>query len=232
MMSEGADIIDVGGESTRPGSRAVPEREEIARVIPLVERLVELGCTISVDTSKPAVMRAAISAGADMINDVNGFRADGAVEAVCHAGVATCVMHMKGTPRNMQSNPVYADVVAEVGCFLKERARTLLDAGVRADRIVIDPGFGFGKTLTHNLTMLSHLERFMELGYPLLAGISRKSMIGALLGDRPVGERLYGSLASAVIAAMKGASILRVHDVAPTVDALRVAGAVIEKGKL
>jgi dihydropteroate synthase len=226
MLDEGADILDLGGESTRPGAAPVPADEEIKRVIPLVERLVgDLGAWVSVDTSKPGVMRAAIKAGAVMINDVYALRQPGALEAVSGSSVAVCLMHMQGEPRTMQKAPHYADVTAEVGEFLLQRAAACTAAGVGRERIVLDPGFGFGKTLEHNLTLLKRLPELASLGYPLLVGLSRKSMLGTLLGGKPVEQRLHISVAAAVMAALNGANILRVHDVGPTVDALKLISA-------
>lgn len=224
-VADGAEILDVGGESTRPGSLGVAEEDELARVIPLVERLSALSVPISVDTMKPAVMRAALAAGASMINDVNGFRAEGAVEAVADSDAALCVMHMQGAPRTMQAAPQYEDVVREVCAFLDERVAVLRDAGVTPGRIVLDPGFGFGKTVAHNLAMLRQLERFGASGYPVLAGLSRKSLLGVLTG-RPPAERVVASVVSALIAVQHGARIVRVHDVAATRDALKVLEAV------
>jgi dihydropteroate synthase len=222
MIRDGVDIIDIGGESTRPGSPSVPVQDELDRVMPVIYALRELGHALSIDTCKPEVMREAIIAGADMINDINGFRAPGAVEAVAGSDVGLCIMHMQGTPQDMQAQPVYQDVVGEVGAFLRERVETLAAAGVARERLTIDPGFGFGKTVEHNVALLrsiSHLQR--ELGLPVLAGLSRKSMIGALTG-RSVEQRLAGSLGGALAAVAQGARIVRVHDVAETVDALKV----------
>lgn len=222
MLRDGADIIDVGGESTRPGAAPVSLQQELDRVIPVIESLArELACSISIDSSKPGVMQAAVEAGANMINDVLALRADGAVETAVKLKVPVCLMHMQGEPRNMQAAPAYKNVVAEVSRFLRERVQVCLSAGMDAGLIVLDPGFGFGKTLDHNLDLLRKLDSIAGLGYPVLAGVSRKSMIGQLL-DRDAGERLPGSLALAILARQRGASILRVHDVAPTVDALRV----------
>jgi dihydropteroate synthase len=227
MAEEGAAIIDVGGESTRPGSRGVGLQQELDRVIPVIETLrARLPVVLSVDTSKPEVMREAVRAGAGLINDVNALRAPGALEAATAAGVPVCLMHMRGEPRTMQENPVYDDLIPDLLGFFRERIDACTQAGVARERLLLDPGFGFGKTLRHNLLLLNQLGRFAELGLPLLAGISRKSMIGALL-DKPAAERLYGSLAAAVLAAERGAVILRVHDVGPTVDALKVAEAVL-----
>lgn len=222
MIAAGVDIIDIGGESSRPGSQVVSLKDELDRVMPLVYALRDCGKPLSVDTYKPEVMREVIAAGADMINDINGFRAPGALQAVAEADCALCVMHMQNTPQNMQAHPEYQDVVAEVMEFLRERTDLLLQAGVTSERLCIDPGLGFGKTLAHNIALLkntAHLQA--ELGFPLLAGLSRKTMIGALT-DRPVEQRLAGSLAGALAAAAHGARIIRVHDVAETVDALRV----------
>ncbi len=227
MLAEGADILDVGGESTRPGAAPVALAEELSRVLPLVERLAgELGARVSVDTSKPEVMRAAAEAGAVMINDVYALRQPGAVQAAAESGAAVCLMHMQGEPRSMQKDPRYQDVTAEVKEFLLGRAEACVGAGIPRDAIVLDPGFGFGKTLEHNLTLLRDLPDFAEQGYPVAAGLSRKSMIGTLLGGRPVEQRLHGSVAAALMAAQNGARILRVHDVGATVDALKVAFAV------
>lgn len=232
MAAEGADIIDIGGESTRPGAAPVTTEDELQRVIPVIEALVgELAIPLSVDTTKAEVMRAAVKAGASMINDVNALRAPEALATAAASGAAICLMHMAGEPRTMQVNPHYEDVVTEVRDFLISRVKVAVDAGIAVDRLVLDPGFGFGKTLTHNLALLAHMDRFTDLGFPLLAGISRKSMIGALLDERPVDGRLFGGLSAAVIAVMGGARIVRTHDVAPTVDALKVASAVIEAGR-
>lgn len=227
LVDEGADIIDIGGESTRPGAEPVGVEEELRRVLPVVEALAgKISQAISVDTSKPEVMRAAAEAGASMINDVNALQAPGALETAVDLGLPVCLMHMKGEPRTMQLNPEYRDVVTEVRDFLLNRARALETAGMSSDRIYIDPGFGFGKTLEHNLTLLRQLDVFAATGYPVLVGMSRKSMIGALL-DTPVDDRVYGSITLAAIAAMKGASVIRVHDVKPTRDALKICGAVM-----
>lgn len=220
-IAEGARILDLGAESTRPGAEPVDEEEELARVVPALERLAGLGVPVSVDTMKPPVMAAAIRAGASMINDVYGFRAEGAIKAVAGSEAGLCVMHMQGAPRTMQAAPAYTDVVGEVRDFLAQRVAVLQAAGVGRQRICIDPGFGFGKTLAHNLALLRHLDRFRALGLPVLAGLSRKSMIGAITG-RAVAERTYGSVAAALLALERGARILRVHDVAATRDALQV----------
>ncbi len=225
MVDEGADIIDIGGESTRPGAPAVPEAEERERVISLVGEIhATLEVMVSVDTSKPGVMRAAISAGAGMINDVRALRAPGAIDAVAASSAQVCLMHMQGEPRTMQDNPRYSNVVAEVGDFLVARAEACVAAGIGRERIFFDPGFGFGKTLAHNLELMAGLDKLLELGFPLLVGVSRKSMFGALL-EREVDERLAGSVAMAAIAAWSGASIIRAHDIAQTKDAVRVAAA-------
>lgn len=229
MLEEGADLIDIGGESTRPRSRGVSVQEELDRVLPVIEAIgAELPVTISIDTSKPEVMRAAVAAGARMINDVTALRAEGALDTVrALEGVAVCLMHMKGEPRTMQSAPAYEDVVAEVRGFLLERVQACEAHGVERSRLVIDPGFGFGKTVAHNLRLLGRLEALVDTGLPVMVGFSRKSTLGRLLG-RDVDERVSGSVATAVIAALKGAAIVRVHDVAPTRDALLVAAAVAD----
>jgi dihydropteroate synthase len=222
MAADGADLIDVGGESTRPGSPVVPLEEELRRVMPALYALRGLGKALSVDTYKPEVMREAIIAGADMINDINGFRAPGAIAAVTDSDCGLCVMHMQSTPATMQQNPDYIDVVADVIAYLAERVDAMLAAGIDRKRICVDPGFGFGKTVEHNFALLRATGRIeQELGLPVLAGLSRKSMIGAVTG-RPVGQRLAGSLAGALAAVAHGAKIVRVHDVAETVDALKV----------
>jgi dihydropteroate synthase len=222
MAADGADMIDIGGESSRPGSPAVPLEEELRRVMPALYALRGLGKPLSVDTTKPAVMREAIIAGADMINDINGFRTPGALDAVAASDCGLCVMHMQSTPETMQQNPAYTDVVAEVIAFLRERVDAMLAAGIARKRICLDPGFGFGKTVGHNYALLRAIGRIeQELGLPVLAGLSRKSMIGAVTG-RPVEQRLAGSLAGALAAVAHGAKIVRVHDVAETVDALKV----------
>lgn len=226
MAEEGAAIIDVGGESTRPGAESVGVEEELQRVIPVIARLrSRTRAIISIDTSKPEVMHAAAAAGADMINDVRALRERGALEAAAVGGCAVCLMHMLGEPRTMQEAPSYADVVSEVRQFLGARVEACRAAGLPLERMVLDPGFGFGKTLEHNLELLRRLRELSVHGLPILAGLSRKSMVGALTG-RPAGERAHGSVALAVVAARNGARILRVHDVAATVDALKVVAAV------
>lgn len=221
LLAEGADLLDIGGESTRPGAVPVSLEEERRRVLPVLEALAGDGAAVSVDTQKPELMREAIACGAAMINDVNGFEAPGAIEAVSDSEAGICIMHKQGTPKTMQSQPVYDDVVAVVGAYLRSRALAAEAAGVARQRIVTDPGFGFGKTLQHNLALLSRFDELVASGWPVLAGMSRKSMIGALTG-REVGERLAGSLAAALLAAWRGAAVLRVHDVAATRDALSV----------
>jgi len=229
LAEEGADLLDVGGESTRPGSTGVSVQEEIDRVVPLIEALTQrLDLPLSVDTSKPEVMRAAVAAGAGLINDVHALRRPGALAAAAELAVPVCLMHMRGTPASMQEAPLYADPVADVAAFLRERIAACEAAGIPRARLLLDPGFGFGKTLEHNLALLAGLGRLAELGLPLLVGLSRKSMIGALTG-RDVDDRLAGSLAAAVVAVERGARLIRVHDVAPTRDAIRVAWAVIAK---
>jgi len=230
MTKEGADIIDIGGESTRPGAADVSVQEELDRVMPLIEAVrVRFPVPLSIDTSKPEVMRAAVAAGAAMINDVYALRRPGALDAAATSGAALCLMHMQGEPRTMQKDPHYADVTAEVKEFLEDRAQAALAAGMPKERIVLDPGFGFGKNLEHNLMLLRRLPEIAALGYPLLVGLSRKSMIGTLLGGKPVEERVQGSVAAAVIAVQNGAAIVRVHDVAPTVEALKIATAALAK---
>jgi len=231
MLDDGADIVDVGGESTRPGAHSAAEAEEIDRVLPIIEALSsecdQRGVVLSIDTRKPAVMRAAIDAGARLVNDVDALRAPGAVEVVVSARepVGVCLMHMQGEPATMQQRVDYTDVVGEVKAFLAERAAACERAGIAASRIALDPGFGFAKTVAHNLALLRWLDDLVALGYPVVAGLSRKSTIGALTG-RGVGERLAGSVAAALIAVERGAAIVRVHDVRETVDALNVWRAV------
>lgn len=226
MVAEGAAIVDVGGESTRPGARGVGLEEELGRVVPVVEGLrARTTAVLSVDTSKPGMMRAAAAAGADMINDVRALREPGALEAAASSGCAVCLMHMLGEPRTMQEAPRYGDVVGEVRAFLAERVAACTAAGLAAERLVIDPGFGFGKTLQHNLELLRHLRELAVNGLPVLVGLSRKSTVGTITG-RPADERVHGSVALAVVAALNGARILRVHDVTATVDALKVVSAV------
>ena len=225
LIDEGADLLDIGGESTRPGAAAVSLDEERRRVLPVLEALASAGVPLSVDTQKPELMRDAVAAGAAMVNDVNGFEAAEALTAVSAGNGAICIMHKQGSPQTMQQAPRYGDVVAEVDRYLQARVAAAEAAGIARERIVIDPGFGFGKTLEHNLALLRDLGRIAASGIPVLAGLSRKSMIGALTG-REVGERVFGSVAAALIAAQNGAAILRVHDVAATRDALAVWNAV------
>lgn len=226
MVAEGAAIIDVGGESTRPGAAAVDEQQELDRVVPVIEAIrAELSVVISVDTSKPAVMRAAVAAGARLINDVRALRADGALAAAVELAVPVCLMHMQGEPRTMQVAPHYDDVVSEVLSFLHGRLAACERAGIGRDRLLIDPGFGFGKTLAHNLSLMKHLQRFVALGAPVLVGASRKSLIGAVL-EVPVEQRVYGSIALAALAVAQGAAVIRAHEVAATVHAVKMAAAV------
>ncbi len=228
MVEQGADLLDLGAESTRPGAAPVPAAQEIDRLMPVLERLRDCGCALSVDTRKPEVMRAAIAAGADMINDVGGFADPAARDAVAaDARVACCVMHMQGDPLTMQQAPAYRDVVVEVRDRLVARAAALQDRGVSADRIVVDPGIGFGKTLEHNLSLLGRLDLLAAAGWTVMVGVSRKSMLGALTG-RSVGERLPAGLAAMLAAVARGARIVRVHDVAPTRDALEVWSAIAD----
>jgi dihydropteroate synthase len=221
LVDEGADILDVGGESSRPGAQPVALEEEARRVLPVLERLADLDVPVSIDTTKPALMRRAIEAGAAMINDITALRAEGALEALAGSQAAVCLMHMQGEPRTMQAAPSYRDVAAEVAGFLRERASAATAAGIAAERIVLDPGFGFGKTAAHNLELLRALPRLAQIGPPLLAGLSRKSLFGRITGRAP-GERAHASVAGALLAAQRGAAILRVHDVAATRDALLV----------
>ena len=226
MVLAGATLIDVGGESTRPGARVVLAQEELDRVAPVVERISrELDVIISVDTSTPAVMRESARLGAGLINDVRSLRRDGALDAAAATGLPVCLMHMLGEPGDMQDNPHYADVTREVADFLAERMVQCGAVGIPAERIILDPGFGFAKNLQHNLSLFKHMEALHALGRPLLVGVSRKSMIGQAL-NRPVGERLHGGLALAALAMVKGARILRVHDVAETMDVVRMIAAV------
>lgn len=227
LLADGADLIDIGGESTRPGALPVSEQQEIERILPLIEQLrvecEERAVPISVDTRKPAVMRAAIAGGASMINDVGALQASGAIQAVADSTlpVAVCLMHMRGEPATMQQDAIYDDVVVDVDAFLRARTAASLAAGIARERIIVDPGFGFGKTVEHNLVLLRRLPEIVALGYPVLVGLSRKSTIGVLTG-RPVGERMAGSVAAALAAVARGAAIVRVHDVRETVDALKI----------
>ncbi|MEK6747826.1 MAG: dihydropteroate synthase [Pseudomonadota bacterium] len=229
MAAEGATLIDIGGESTRPGALTVTVEQELARVIPVIKALqaADLNATLSIDTCKPEVMRAAVNAGVGLINDVCALRMPGAVEAAAELAVPVCLMHMQGEPRTMQVAPHYADVVAEVRDFLLARVEACIAAGIAKHNVILDPGFGFGKTVAHNLTLLKHLSELCALGFPVLVGLSRKSMLGALL-NAPVEDRLYGTVALTTMAVAAGARIVRVHDVRANWDALRVAVAVRE----
>lgn len=227
LVDEGADVIDIGGESTRPNATPVSLQQELDRVIPVIEALVanQLSVPISIDTYKPEVMRAAIQAGASIVNDVRALQEEGAVEVVAKTQVGVCLMHMQGTPQTMQDKPHYQHVVKDVVDFLIERVRVCEQAGISQNRLLLDPGFGFGKTRAHNITLVQQLDRFSQLGYPLLVGLSRKSVLGQVTGN-DVDARLYASVAAAVITAMKGAKIVRVHDVKATVEALKVVAAI------
>ena len=222
MVNQGAAIIDIGGESTRPGASDVSLESELARVIPVIEKIHQnLNCWISIDTSKAAVMREAVNAGADIINDIRALTEEGALQAAVDADVPVCLMHMQGAPRSMQSAPNYDDVIVEVEKFLLDRVNTCIDAGIKKNNIILDLGFGFGKQITHNFELLAATGKFVERGFPVLTGVSKKSMFGQLL-NRDINNRLAGSLAGALIAAQQGSQIIRVHDVAETVDVLRV----------
>lgn len=225
LIDAGADILDVGGESTRPGADAVDADEELRRILPVVKALGTL-VPVSVDTCKPEVMRAVLPLGTAMVNDVCALQAPGALEAVADSGAAVCLMHMQGTPRTMQQQPRYGDVVKEVGEFLAGRARAAEGAGIAHDRILVDPGFGFGKSIDHNLSLLRHLADIASLGWPVLAGVSRKSMLGTIVG-RDLDDRVHASVAAALLAACNGAAVVRVHDVEATRDALRVFQSVV-----
>lgn len=231
MLAEGAAIIDVGGESTRPGSQAVPAQQELDRVAPVVERLVrELDALVSVDTSSPDVMREVAALGAGMLNDVRALRRDGALQAAARSGLPVCVMHMQGEPGDMQDAPHYAEPIEEaVATFLAERIAACEAAGLKRERLILDPGFGFGKSVEHNLRLLQRMRHLDSLGLPLLVGMSRKSMIGKVL-ERPVEERLPGGLALTALAVERGARLLRVHDVGPNVDAVNMTWAVLQEG--
>ena len=225
LIEEGADILDIGGESTRPGAEPVNIAEELRRVLPIIQAMQGENVPISIDTMKPEVMKAAIQAGVSMVNDVNALRADGALEVCAESNVGVCLMHMQGSPRTMQLEPSYSDVVAEVKTFLLDRAQACERASIARDRIVIDPGFGFGKNREHNLTLLRRLKEFRELGYAVLAGLSRKSVLGKITGQEVV-SRVPASVAAALLAAQNGAHIVRVHDVRATKDALAILHAV------
>ena len=231
LIVEGADILDIGGESTRPGARPVSIQEEMDRVLPIIEELRDAAVPVSIDTFKPEVMLAAIAAGAQMVNDINALQDTAAMNAVAASHAAVCLMHKQGNPQTMQEQPVYQNVVAEVTTFLRDRIAAAGAAGIQRDRIVIDPGFGFGKTLAHNLALLRALSTLAEPGVPVLAGLSRKSMLGALTGQ-DVAHRLAASVAAALLAVQRGANIVRVHDVSATVDALRIWNAVNGTGLL
>jgi dihydropteroate synthase len=226
LIEEGADILDIGGESTRPNATPVSLQQELDRVIPVIEGLAgQINIPISIDTYKPAVMQAAITAGASIVNDVRALQEESALEIVAKSNVGVCLMHMQGTPQTMQIDPQYNDVVRDVKAFLQERLQASIHAGCRASNIVLDPGFGFGKTREHNITLIQQLESFASLGQPLLVGLSRKSVLGQVTGN-DVDARLYASVAASVISAMKGAKILRVHDVKATLEALKVVTAI------
>lgn len=225
LMDEGADILDIGGESTRPGAAPVAAAEELDRVLPVLERIADSPVPLSIDTYKPEVMVAALAAGASMVNDVKALREPGALDAVVRSDAAVCLMHMRGTPQTMQLDPKYGDVVGEVCAFLHDRIAACEAAGIDRERIVIDPGFGFGKTKAHNIDLLRHLDKVTALGLPVLAGLSRKSVLGTITA-RNVGERVPSSVAAALVAVYRGAAIVRVHDVGATRDALAVYGAI------
>jgi len=225
LVAEGADLLDIGGESSRPGAEPVAADEELRRILPVLDGLQQAGVPVAVDTTKPEVMRAALEHGAAMINDITALASPGALATVARSEAAVCLMHMRGEPRTMQADPVYGDVVAEVRDFLTARAAACAAAGIARERIVLDPGFGFGKTVDHNLRLLARLDEIAALGFPVLAGWSRKSSLGRITG-RPAEDRLAGSLAAALLAAQRGARMVRVHDVAATRDALAVLAAV------
>ena len=223
MVADGASIIDVGGESTRPGASDVSLQEELDRVIPVIQKIKnETNIVLSVDTSKAIVMKEALIAGADIVNDVRALQEPDALEVCAEFNTAVCLMHMQGQPRSMQNAPHYEDVVKEVSVFFEQRIKACVEAGINREKIILDPGFGFGKTLEHNLQLLAHLESFQSFGLPVLVGISRKKMIGELLNGASVGQRLMGSLSAAVIASMKGSAIIRVHDVKETVEVIKI----------
>ena len=225
LIEEGADILDIGGESTRPGAARVTEADELARVMPVLEGLADAGVAISIDTQKPAVMRAALAAGVDMVNDIQALQQAGALAALADSKAAVCLMHKQGDPQTMQQLPLYHDVVAEVQAFLQARVAAAQAAGIAQERLVIDPGFGFGKNLEHNIALLQHLPALQAIGVPVLVGLSRKSMLGKI-GNLEVHERVHISVAAAVVAALRGAKIIRVHDVKATRDALTIVNAV------
>jgi dihydropteroate synthase len=227
MLEQGADLLDLGAESSRPGAIGISAQQEIDRLLPVIDGLKECGAPLSVDTTKPEVMRAVLTAGADLINDISALRAPGAIEALADSDAGICLMHMRGTPADMQNAPQYDNVVAEVTAFLTERLQAIDAAGIARGRVCLDPGVGFGKTAAHNIDLLRGLDELGRLGCPLLIGISRKSLIGTITG-RPVGERLAGSLVAQFVALKHGARIVRTHDVAPLVDALKVMQALGE----
>ena len=228
LVDEGADLIDIGGESTRPNATPVSLQQELDRVIPVIEALAgKISIPISIDTYKPDVMRAAIQAGASLVNDVKALQEDGAIEVVANSEAGVCLMHMQGSPQTMQENPSYTNVVKEVSDFLLERIHACEKAGIAKNRILIDPGFGFGNTRSHNITLIKQLDAINDIGYPMLVGLSRKSVLGQVTGS-DVDARIYASVAAAVISAMKGAKIVRVHDVKATVEALKVVAAILE----
>ena len=230
MVAEGADIIDIGGESTRPGAAQISASEELDRILPVLKALVDVvEAPISIDTSKPEVMCAAVGAGASMVNDVRALRLPGAIAAAAQLQVPVCLMHMRGSPHDMQKSPEYQELPGEIIDFLRDRVRACEEGGISRDRLLADPGFGFGKNDGHNLEILAKLDRFAELGLPLLVGLSRKRTLGNLTG-RPVGERQYAGAAAAAIAVLRGAHIVRTHDVAATADAVRIAAAVVRSG--
>lgn len=224
LMQEGADILDIGGESTRPGSRSVGANEELSRIMPVIEFALSMNIPVSVDTSKPEVMRVAIDAGVTLVNDTNALQAPRALEIVANSSVMTCLMHMQGNPETMQLNPHYSDVVAEVMSFLKQRVASAIAAGITRDRIIVDPGFGFGKTLAHNFALLHQLDKIAAMGWPVMAGLSRKSMLGTITGNA-VDNRVHASVAAALLAVGQGARVVRVHDVKATRDAFSVFAA-------
>ncbi len=225
LVREGADILDIGGESTRPGSQPVGVDEELSRIMPVIEFALAMNIPVSVDTSKPEVMRVAIAAGVDLVNDINALQFPGAMEAVANSAAIVCLMHMQGKPETMQCNPQYSDVVSEVILFLEQRIAAVESSGIGSERIIIDPGFGFGKTLEHNLALLQHLDRLGCMNVPILAGLSRKSMLGTITGNT-VNDRIHASVAAALLAVGYGARIVRVHDVKATRDAFSVFAAV------
>lgn len=231
LIAEGADVLDIGGESTRPGSKPVSVNEELNRVMPVIEYAINQNALVSVDTTKPEVMQAAIQAGISLVNDINALQTPGALEVVAASEVMVCLMHKQGQPDTMQDAPEYSDVISEVEAFLRQRAAAAALAGITTTRIIIDPGFGFGKTLKHNLILLRQLDQFLSMNFPVLVGISRKSMLGAITGNA-VDNRKYASIAAALIAADKGARILRVHDAKATRDALAVLEAVNSVGAM